>query len=121
MQGVAEKVDLSKTGKSYRVKVGDAWYGAKKDTGIEQMRGKLIKFTVESGEYGQWITDPEVVSGGPAAANSSVGPSSDRFYMSFVSNVVAHCIQAGLIKEPKDIGSWAKAAHDTAQALDGGE
>lgn len=43
---------------------------------------------------------------------------SDRFYMPFVSNTIAHAIQAGLIKTPKDIGMWAFKAKKTAILLE---
>ena len=120
MRGVAEVVDLSKTGKSYRVKVGTDWFGAKKDTGIEQMKGKTIEFDVtRDAKFGDWMENIKVVNGSaPAPANGPTTASGDRFYMPFVSNICAHSIQAGYCDTPEKLNAWAKAAYDVAQALD---
>lgn len=121
MRGVAETVDLSKSGKSFRVKVGGAWYGAKKDTGIEQMRGKTLEFKVSSDpKFGDWMEDIQVVEGAPQKApNGHVGGSGgDRWFMPFVSNITAHAIQGGYCSTPEEVSKWAKAAYDAAQALD---
>lgn len=55
-------------------------------------------------------------SGGNGAAPGGGG--GDRFYMPFVSNVVAHAIAAGRIEGPADIQAWAQAAKAAAVALD---
>ena len=54
----------------------------------------------------------------PEVVNRATVTPGDRFYLPFVSNTVAHCIAAGLIKTPSDVSPWANAAYDAAQALD---
>ena len=51
-----------------------------------------------------------------AEPNRNVAP----WFMPFVSNVVAHAIQAGLIKEPAQIRAWLIAAKTSATAHDDG-
>ena len=111
MKGVIDKCDLSKTKKSYRVKIGDSWYGASKDSGIDALVGKTIEARVEETDFGPWLDDIKQVSGGAPAATGGTSGSVDRFYMPFISNTVAHAIQAGLIKVPTDVKAWARQAY----------
>ncbi len=46
-------------------------------------------------------------------------PQSDRFWLPFVSNTVAHALSSGLIKEPYQVKTWAAAAKQAALELDG--
>ena len=123
-----ENVSPSKSGKALRVKAGGNWYGAKKDSGITA--GATIEAEVEDGEFGLWINKwkpangsaaPQGSASESAAAGTSRGPtqgqSKDREHAAaapvwgnFVSNQVAHAIQAGLITDPTHIKVWAAAA-----------
>ena len=115
-----EAVGPSKSGKALRVKVGNDWYGANKDSGL--MPGMVIDAIVEDGQYGKWITAwkkaqesavPQVspktqVERTGAAPSPSAGAA--PVWGNFVSNQVAHAIQAGLITNPGDLKIWAAAA-----------
>lgn len=120
-------VEPSKSGKSWRVSLNGAWYGAYKDSGILDALQKniyVITGTLEKG--GPWILKWKVADATTAIATPTpttrtpvAAPTSNvaPWWMPFVSNTVAHAIQAGAIKEPGEIGKWAKAAADTAVAL----
>jgi len=109
-QLVVEAVTTAKTGKSLRVKAGDKWYGAQKSANLE--KGWTILADVQDEGYGPWIkafkkldsTDPEVSKSKPTGG--VVAP----WWAPFMSNVVAHAISAGYIKEPSQIEAWAKGA-----------
>lgn len=113
MQLTIESVGPSKTGKSLRVKANGDWYGAKLDSGIKQ--GATIEATIIDGDYGPQIREWREAS---TPAGKTNGAPSTNWWMPFVSNTVAHAIQAGLIKEPKEVGPWAVAAMQTAIALE---
>lgn len=55
--------------------------------------------------------------GGPAASVASA-PAMDGDLLRYASNVVANAIQAGLIKEPKDVTPWYWAAINSTKAVD---
>ena len=115
-----DAVTDSKTGKSLRVKAGEDWYGANKDSGLT--KGMTVEAEVSDGEYGKWIdkwkptngsAEPQVspktqVERTGAAPSPSVV--SAPVWGNFVSNQVAHAIQAGLITDPSQIKLWAAAA-----------
>lgn len=111
-----ESVGPSKSGKALRVKAGGKWYGAKKDSGLTA--GTTIEAEVSDGEYGLWIDKYKPVNGGaapqsavPARAATPVGSAvAAPVWANFVSNQVAHAIQAGLITTPEQIKLWAAAA-----------
>ena len=120
-------VENSKSGKSWRVNLQGKWYGAYKDSGILDALQKsiyVITGTLEKG--GPWImkwkmADATTAIAAPAAAptptQKAFAPNVAPWWMAFVSNTVAHCVGAGLIKTPADINAWAKAAADCAVAL----
>lgn len=118
-----DNVELSKTGKSWRVSLGGAWYGAYKDSGILDTLQKsiyVVTGTLEKG--GPWILKWKLADATTAIVAAPSAPvkawaGGAPWWMPFVSNTVAHAIQAGLIKESAQIGGWAKAAADTAVAL----
>ena len=121
MKGKVDSVTRSKSGKTWRVKIGDTFYGANFDTKLDGAIGKNIDFKFNDGDFGPWIESWGYDTAVPAPAPSSASAShlnGDRFYMPFVSNTVAHGIAAGLIKNPADLNVWARAAHDVAVALD---
>jgi hypothetical protein len=114
-----DEVKLSKTGKSYAVKSGGRYYTCKA-LGIEQANGKQIEAQIGSysfnGQTYPTIESFTIASGGKAPTGQP--PNGDRWWLPFVSNQVAHAIAAGLIKEPADMGQWARMAKLTIIALD---
>jgi len=138
MKGIVSEVKTSPSGKSYIAQIGEQGYFAKLDSKIDAAVGKAIDFSINPNVYKgktvNWIADWDFDRNPPqqAPVMGSAVPASgthitkdlmhhtppimpaDRFYMPFVSNVVAHCIAAGLIKEPTQIGSWARAAYRVA-------
>lgn len=106
--------------KSWGIKTDQGQYRAKLNlAGVEQLTGKTIEADTSQSEYNgkvyHWINGFSVLEMTKANNGSS---SVDRWYMSFVSNTVAHALQSGRIEQPADISKWAKAAYDTAMALD---
>ena len=122
MIGKVESVTQSKSGKTWRVKIGDKFYGANFDSKLDGAVGKAIDFKFDEGDFGPWIQSwgyaTTAVASNPAQVGTAPHANGDRFYMPFVSNTVAHAIAAGLIKNPADLNLWARAAHDVAVALD---
>jgi hypothetical protein len=124
MIGQVESCAPTKSGKALRVKLAGSYYNAYLDSGLDKAVGRAIdcQITPDKGfglGIGQWTLAKDVP--GPvkeAETRTPVSSNGDRFYMPFVSNVVAHAIAAGQIKTPADLNQWAKAAYDAAQALD---
>jgi hypothetical protein len=113
MQLTVESVGPSKSGKALRVKAGGDWYGAKKDSGLSA--GMTIEADVSDGEYGKWIDKWKAVNGSAqhtpdAGAKAPAAAGAAPMWGNFVSNQVAHAIQAGLITDPSQIKLWAAAA-----------
>lgn len=127
MQLRIESVGPSKSGKSIRVKANGSWYGADKDSGITA--GSTIEAEVSNGDFGAWIDKWRAVNGSAAPQVSGSEPGSkDRpttpaaavpVWGNFVSNQVAHAIQAGLITDPSHIKVWAAAAKSAYEELNG--
>ena len=131
MIGTVTAVNHSKSGKAFRVTLNGKVYNAFLDSKLDTAVGKVIdcQITPDKGfgeGIGQWAYSTAPAQPGPSnspvgvenRATVTPGPAGDRFYLPFVSNTVAHCIAAGLIKTPSDVSPWAKAAYDAAQALD---
>jgi len=142
MQGIIERAQRSKSGKSLRVLVNGQWYSTN-NWALEQCIGRTIQFEVGTSEYmGStvfWANDAELVTdvaapepqhpqhpqqgGGQQVKSSSPPPKQmtasveNMAFMPFVSNTVAHAIQAGAIKNPEDIYAWAYKAFNTAKNL----
>lgn len=125
MKGNVDSVTTSKSGKAWRVKVGDKFYGANFDSKLDTMIGKAIEFDFDDGKFGPWIktwgpdhTQPSTPTpqGPTASPRQSNG---DRYWLAFVSNQVAHAIAAGIIKEPQQMRVWAVAAKGAVEAADG--
>lgn len=124
-----EVVTKSKSGKALRVKFAgnDTWYGARLDAKLEGAKGKMIEAEVyEDEQYGWQIEKWAFAEGGSPSsgttrptngASAPTGNGSDRWYMAFVSNTVAHAISAGKIEGPDDIKAWAAAAKEAAEEL----
>lgn len=128
IQAKLEQVTKSKSGKAWRVLLGDKWYGARFDSKIDSIPiGSMIDFAIETDpKYGDWLTSwgPVVGKAIPAQGQAPVAPprqssSPDRWWAPFCSNTVAHAIAAGIIKEPSQIGAWVRAAKAAVEAADG--
>ena len=130
-----EQVTQAKTGKSLRVNLGGQWYGAALDSGINGEVGQMIEAEIETGKYGPWIRKwvasnaaPQAAATPSAAGSSLPTPAgaapqyaepSDNiqpWWSPFMSNVVAHAIEKGLIQSPIQINEWALKAAQVAVA-----
>jgi hypothetical protein len=114
---------IEKGPKSYKLKAnGSTYFAGFKVKGIEQTTGKAIEAVITKNEYQgrtyNWIDGFTVEEGSTAVPTASVSRSTDRWYMPYVSNVCAHAIAAGLIKEPADLQRWALGAKAAAEVLD---
>ena len=115
MIGKIESIAKSKSGKSWRVKVGGKFYGANFDSQLStDTVGKTIDFVVESGEFGDWIKSWGY---GQAAAQEASSPEADRWWLNFVSNCCGQAIACGTLKEPGQIKPWADAAFRAVTGL----
>ena len=131
MKGYVKSVVPSKTGKAWRVSIGDKYYGASFDSKLDTMVGQNIDFDFDDGKFGPWIktwgpdhTQPSTPT--PQAIVAPPGQSSkvsngDRYWLPFVSNQCAHAIAAGIIKEPQQMRVWAVAAKAAIEAADGSD
>jgi hypothetical protein len=123
MQLTIESIKTNPSGKSCMVKAGGKDYFAKPNIGLAV--GMTIDAETEASEYNgktnTWIKKYKAVNGSaaphPAQPPAAQSTNTDRWYMPFVSNTVAHAINAGIIKEPTDIKIWAAAAKQAAQEL----
>jgi len=113
-------VSKSQSGKSWRVKIGSEFYGANFDSKIDGAVGRQIDFEWDDGKFGKWVKTWAYVGESGKQVNPPETPITrepvqqvkivDRWWANFVSNVVAHAIAAGVIKEPIQLDTWAKAA-----------
>ena len=117
--------------KSLVVSAGDGDYFAKKDSGISGLLvGKTIDAEVEVSNYNgkvyKWIglwkesAAPQVSpktqverTGAAPSPSAAAAP----LWGNFVSNQVAHAIQAGLITDPSHLKVWAAAAKQAYMEL----
>lgn len=128
MQGVIQAIEYSKKG-APKFKVNNSWYYAGRCKVDTLHVGAEIEF--ESKTFGEqnnlngleWWKPALSGQSAPAAntaqrpSNGVSGavsaPSPEALYLPFISNTVAHAIQAGLIKFPAELTAWvlgAKAA-----------
>jgi hypothetical protein len=109
-----------------KVKIDNLWYSAAR-TDISGMQpGMKIEFegnqfTTDSGRQmwglNKWKVMRNAVTGAPQQASnggvlpfSVTGPGLDVTMLPFISNTIAHAIQAGLIKTPADLAPWVMGA-----------
>ena len=128
MKGTVTEANLSKSGKSYQVLIGGQTYFAKLDSKLNAAVGKAIDFSVDPSDYKgkvvNWVKDWDFDREAPAPAAPQVpqvNGKPDRWWINFVSNIVAHSIAAGLIKEPIQLAAWARAAKSAIEVADGNE
>lgn len=114
----------TKSGKSLGIKAGGKDYLAKVDSGLSA--GMQIEAEVEVSEYDgksfTWIRKWKALAAPAGAAPANPGrllqqPVNAPWWMPFVSNTVAHAIQAGKIEDFNQIAGWAQAAKAAAEAL----
>lgn len=122
MIGTVDRVEKSKSGKSWRVKIGPKYYGAGFDSQISGASGKSIDFNFEDGEFGPWIkswayAQDNPVPTSPQAPNSPQKAGLEEHELRFVSNVVGSAITAKTLTDPLQISVWAKAAAATVKEL----
>ena len=129
MKGYVKSVVPSKSGKAWRVQVGDKFYGASFDSKLDTMVGQNIDFDFDDGKFGPWIktwgpdhTQPSTPTPqaivAPPGQSSKVSNGGDRYWANFVSNQCHAAIQAGLIKGVADLKTWAVGARQAIEAAD---
>jgi hypothetical protein len=127
MQLTIESIKTNPSGKSCVVKASGKDYFAKPNIGLAA--GMTIDAETEVSEYNGkqnvWIKKYKAVNGsaapqeaarnveGKAATPAGAAP----VWANFVSNQVAHAIQAGLITDPSHIKLWAAAAKQAFMEL----
>jgi hypothetical protein len=132
MQGVIQSIEYSKKG-APKFKINGAWYYAGRCKVDTLHVGAEIEF--ESNLFGeqnnlnglQWWKPTQ---GGKPSGNTSNAPqnrpngasapaavpSTDALILPFISNTIAHAIQAGLIKSPEDLTGWVMGARAALSA-----
>jgi hypothetical protein len=126
MQLTIENIKTNPSGKSCVVKAGGKDYFAKPNIGLSV--GMTIDAETEVSEYNGksniWIKKYKAVNGSAAPQNvtdaGAKAPASAAaapVWGNFVSNQVAHAIQAGLITTPEQIKLWAAAAKQAYMEL----
>ena len=129
MKGMVNTVTLSKSGKTYQVTIGGEGYFAKLDSKLDKAVGQAIDFSIDPSEYKgkvvNWVKDWDFDRGAPAPEPIPASPPlikvpfpSDRWYMPFISNTVAHAITAGLVKDSPSLAQWATAAYRAAMQIE---
>lgn len=122
MQITVKFANAAKDGKKFGSIVG------KDDTRYPcpaSMVGRFVKgqtYDVETATEKWGDSDVQVIKGvkanaAPASTGNGGNYGGDKWWMPFVSNTVAHAIQAGHITGPGEIGTWAKAAKLAAEAV----
>lgn len=80
-------------------------------------KGQTYDVKTEDQTWGETTVQVVTAINAAAAPASGNGHGSERWYMPFVSNTVAHAIAAGRIEGPQDIKQWAAAAKQAAEEL----
>ena len=119
--GKITAAEMNSSGKSLKITVEgvhgeeDTIFAQKTNIKLMEMVGQTIQYSVRESEYqgrtSRWIetfktstpTTNQVTPTTSPPTATKINPAS---YMPFVSNGIAHAIQAGLIKNISDIGLW---------------
>lgn len=121
MKGAVKEVTKSKSGKAWRVQIGEQWYGAGFDSNIENAKGKTIDFEYEDGKFGLWVKSWSYANGSAQASvatdNGGNHEGLTEAEMRFVSNCVGQAILAKTITDPLQIAQWAKGARQVLKEL----
>jgi hypothetical protein len=117
-------VNEAKDGKKFGSIVGsdDTRYPCPKDMVSKFVKGQSYDIETKAEKWGE--NDVQVIkgiktNGATGGTSGHVGGSGDKWWMPFVSNTVAHAIQAGHIKGPGEIRTWAASAKLAAESLSG--
>ena len=122
-----DRVTKTASGKGLRVLSGATWYGAFLDSGLDQMIGQTVDADITTSEkYGATISkyrkvDPSPSTQAQGASKQPLPSGVAPYWMPFASNVCAHAISAGIVKEPADLKAWLLAARDAAEAGNNGD
>ena len=120
MQLTIESVKTAPSGKSVVVKAGGKDYFAKPAQGLTA--GMTIEAELKdsffNGKTNTWIEKYKPINAAPQVEGTASAPARQSAtpavaapaWSNFVSNQVAHAIQAGLINSPEQIKLWAAAA-----------
>ena len=126
--GIVESIKDSKSGKSYHVIVSGSRYLCKEGS-IRDFLNREIIFEPSTSEYEgktyHWINDfmPSDTSHpystpavGAPAPQARPEPTLDPMaFMPMTSNLVAHAIAAGLVKDRGELALWARSAYLAAK------
>lgn len=123
---VADVMD-AKSGKSLRIKLGDNWYGAYKDSGIT--RGMVIDPVIETLEKGgPWIVrytkkDAAPQVSPPPTAHAAAGAAPQftdniqPWWSNYVAAICVAGINSGKITSPEGLNQWALKAAQVIVAV----
>ncbi|HEU4344784.1 MAG TPA: hypothetical protein VFU31_24815 [Candidatus Binatia bacterium] len=118
MQLTIESVQKTKTGKSLGVKANGKDYLAKLDSGIQA--GMTIDAETETTDYNgktyTWIGKYRAVE---AAKGNGAAPTGGLAWLPMASNLTAHAITAGLVKDPADVKLWIAATKQAFEEVSG--
>lgn len=122
--------NIKPTAKSLVITSNGKEYFAKKNSGLDGMAGSTIEAETEASDYNGkhyvWIQKWKKAEAAPAAPapapRSEPQPSFNAdginlAFLPFVSNCVAHAIQAGKVETPQELQRWAQAAYSAANSL----
>jgi hypothetical protein len=118
---------IKPTAKSLVLTCAGKEYFAKKDSGLDGKVGSTIEVETKASDYNgksyvwieKWKTAPNGAAAAPAQG-SFTASGVNLAFLPFVSNIVAHAIQAGYIQMPADIQKWASTAYSVAHDLKAG-
>lgn len=116
MQITVKYANAAKEGKKFGSIVGadDVRFPCPPALVAQFEKGQTYEVETKPEKWGDQMV--QVIKG--IKSNGHAAPSSgDKWWMPFVSNTVAHAIQAGLIKGPGEISTWARAARNVAEDL----
>ena len=117
MQLTIETVGKTKTGKSLGVKANGKDFLAKLDSGLTA--GMVIDAEIETTEYNgktyTWIGKYAQMS----KPNGSTPASNGLAWLPMASNLTAHAINAGLIKDPAEVKVWISATKQAFEEVTG--
>lgn len=130
-RGQVQAKEFTKNGKP-KVKIGGNWYFAGRCDVSTLNPGQSIEFDWEefgdpnerTGKKPRGLNNWALLPAGATMNNGANGHSHrtsplDDADRPFISNIVAHAIAAGLIKEPEELEKWATAAQGAMKALKG--
>tara|TARA_Y100000401_G_scaffold106411_1_gene99886 strand:- start:239 stop:673 length:435 start_codon:yes stop_codon:yes gene_type:complete len=132
LTGKITAAEMSPSGKSIKVTVEgvhgeeDKLFAQKANIKLMEMVGQTIQYSVRESEWdgrtSRWI---ETFKTSTPTTNQVTPPTATKInpasYMPFVSNGIAHAIQAGLIKNIGDVGVWTTEFAKAGRAAVSGE